>query len=528
MGDSAALSEPQTARREAAMRFLVGRIDYERTRSMPYDPHQLGLGRMRQLLDLLGGPDRGLAIIHVAGTKGKGSTSAMIAAALSAAGLRTGLFTSPHLDRVEERMRIDGQPCTPQELAELVELVQPAVETMDRGLGIRDWGLENGGRSAVGGAQPACPPIPNPQSPISNPCSSPTFFEITTAMALAFFARQQAHAAVLEVGLGGRLDATNVCSPRLSVITSISFDHTQQLGDSLAAIAREKGGIIKPGVPVVSGVTEAEPREVIRHICRQRDCRLIERGTDFDFEYEPPRHLENADGCGLLRYRAGNERGTLGHRPGTMQRWSALAGMVAHGGGRPFALRLPGRHQAANAALAITSLEELGRTGWDVPEEAVRRALSELVWPARVEVVARRPAVVVDAAHNVASIRALLETLQESFAARRRILIFAASRDKDHRGMIARLPGSFDEILWTRYRDNPRAVPPEELQALAVELGQPRWPVYPDSAAAWEAARRLASAEDLIVAAGSFFLAAEVRRLAINPIQRTMEDRKSL
>ena len=509
------------------MRFLLGRIDYERSRSMPYNPHQLGLGRMRELLDRLGQPERGLPVIHVAGTKGKGSTSAMIAAALSAAGLRTGLFTSPHLDRVEERMRIDGRPCEPEELVELVELVRPTVEAMEKGLGIRDWGLEASGQAASplrndqrpAGGCPDCLPIPNPDpradapgSLIPNPhdpaapgARIPTYFEIITAMALVHFARRNARAAVLEVGLGGRLDATNVCSPEVSVITSISFDHTQQLGNSLAAIAWEKGGIIKPGVPVVSGVTEDEPREVIRQICRQRGCRLIERGTDFDFDYEPPRHLERADGCGLVRYRAGGD-------PGTMR------SMVAYPA-RQFSLGLPGRHQAANAAVALAVLEELSRAGWDVPEAAVRRGLGELAWPARIEVLARRPAVVLDAAHNVASIEALVETLRESFAARRRTLIFAATQDKDYRGMLERLLGSFDEILWTRYLDNPRAVPPEDLQALAVELGARRWPIYAEPAAAWEAARRLASPEDLIVVAGSFFLAAEIRRVVRGEIR---------
>ena len=486
------------------MRFLLGRIDYERSRSMPYDPHQLGLGRIRELLDRLGRPDAGLPVVHIAGTKGKGSTSAMIAAALSAAGLRTGLFTSPHLDRVEERIRIDGRPCEPEELVELVDLVRPAVEAMN----------------------PHDPAAPGAR--IANPSSAgPTYFEIITAMALVHFARRKVRAAVLEVGLGGRLDATNVCSPQVSVITSISFDHTQQLGNSLAAIAWEKGGIIKPGVPVVSGVTEDEPREVIRQICRQRGCRLIERPADFDFDYEPPQHLERADGCGLVRYRAGgdhadqcrptptnaDQRDPHAGTPSVPGRCPVGARSVPDGVCRQFSLRLPGRHQAANAAVALAVLQELSRAGWDVPEAAVRRGLGELAWPARVEVLSRRPTVVLDAAHNVASIEALVETLRESFAAARRILIFASSQDKDHRGMLQRLLGCFDEILWTRYLDNPRAVPPEDLQALAVELGSRRWPIYADPAAAWEAARRLASPEDLIVVAGSFFLAAEIRRL---------------
>jgi dihydrofolate synthase/folylpolyglutamate synthase len=482
--------------REAAARFLLERIDYERSRAMPYDPHRLGLDRMRVLLGRLGRPDQGLPVVHVAGTKGKGSTSAMIAAALSAAGLRTGLFTSPHLDGVEERMRIDGQPCSPDDLVELIDLVRPAVETMDGG---REEELQNAkckmqnansgetAQSPRPKTQDPRPLIPNPQSLIP---SSPTYFEITTAMALLHFARQKARAAVLEVGLGGRLDATNVCAPQLSVITSISFDHTQQLGNTLAAIAREKAGIIKPGVPVVSGVTAAEPREVIRQICRERGCRLIERQTDFDFDYEPPRRLELADACGVLHYRAPD-------------------------GCRAFSLRLAGRHQAANAALAVAALDQLRRSGWQVPDAAIGTALAGLTWPARIEVVARRPAIVLDGAHNVASVEALLETLDACFAPARRILIFAASRDKDHHGMLRRLLGRFDEILLTQYLDNPRAMPAEELERLAAQIDGRRRPVYAGPAAAWEAARRLAAPEDLLCVSGSFFIAAEIRRLLV-------------
>jgi dihydrofolate synthase/folylpolyglutamate synthase len=322
------------------------------------------------------------------------------------------------------------------------------------------------------------------------PSGGPTYFEITTAMALLHFARHNAAAAVLEVGLGGRLDATNVCRPAVSVITSIGLDHTEQLGTTLAAIAGEKAGIVKPGVPVVSGVVPSEPRDVIRAVCRRQGCRCIELATDFDFDYEPPRHLEQAAAAGRFRFR------------------------MAGGASRNFALALPGRHQAANAAVALAAVEELRRGGWNLPEAAIERALADLNWPARVEVVARRPAVVVDGAHNVASVEALVATLDESFAADRRWLIFAGSQDKDLRGMLARLLPKFDEVLLTRYRNNPRGASPDELARLAAAVdGRPR-PLFDDSADAWQSARRQAAPEDLIVIAGSFFLAAELRPLA--------------
>ena len=441
------------------MRFLFDRIDYERSRAMPYDPRRMGLDRVEQLLDRLGRPQDGLRLVHVAGTKGKGSTSAMIAAALSAAGYRTGLFTSPHLDRIEERMAVDGSPCEPDEFVDLLQRVRPAVETMDH-----EMAADGSGRSG------------------------PTYFEITTAMALLRFAACKADAAVLEVGLGGRLDATNVCTPLVSVITSISFDHTQQLGNTLAAIAREKAGIVKSGVPLVSGVIAPEPREVIRETCRRLGCRLIELGTDFAFDYEPPRHLQRAAACGRLDFRMAGRRQT-------------------------YHLGLAGRHQAANAAVAISALAQLQEAGLNLPERAIREAIEQLRWPARIEVVARRPAIVLDAAHNVASVEALVQTLDESFSCGRRLLIFATTADKDHRGMLGRLVGHFDEIYFTRYLDNPRGVPPEQLEAIAAELSGRRWPICPEPADAWEAARQAASPEDLVCITGSFFIAAEIRRL---------------
>ncbi len=471
---SPTVDSTSSTRRADALKFLLGRENYERWRSVPYDPARMGLQRMRQLLEELGSPERGLPIVHVAGTKGKGSTSAMIAASLSAAGYRTGLFTSPHLDEIEQRIAIDGQPCEADEFTALVDLVRPAAAALDR-------------RAESGQ-------------------SGPTFFEITTAMALLHFRRQNAQAAVLEVGLGGRLDATNVCQPVVAVVTNISLDHTQQLGNTLWAIAGEKAGIIKPGVPVVSGVVEPEARDTIREVCRKRGSRLVERDTDFTFDYRPPQHLEREAGNGQVVYRQmTTQAGSLRDDADTQ------AGSLRYG--VSFELALPGRHQAANAATALATLDVLRQASWRVPRAAVQRALAGLSVPARVQVISRRPAVVLDAAHNVASIRALVETLEESFSAARRLLIFATTRDKDVRGMLQCLCEHFDEVYFTRYSESSRAVPPEELQQAAEELTGRRWPAMDRPAAAWEAARRSATANDLICTTGSFFLAAEMKSI---------------
>lgn len=453
------------------MRFLNQRIDYERALAVPYHATQFKLERMRELLARLGDPQQGMPIVHIAGTKGKGSTAAMIAAVLTAAGYRTGLFTSPHLDRVEERLAIDGRPCTEAEMIALIERVIPAVEAIDREASRRD-----------------------------PPETGPTFFEIITAVALLHFAEANADWVVLEVGLGGRLDSTNVCHPTVSVVTSISLDHTKQLGHTLEAIAWEKAGIIKPGVPVISGVTDPGPRNVIRQAARQRGSPTIELSEDFRFDYRPPHDLEQ------------------GPQPGKIDFFfsSGANGVTL----RDLQLGLVGLHQGANAAVALATLVELQRVGWTIPEAAIREGLASVVWPARVEVIARRPTIVIDAAHNLASVQALLRSLDQSFTARRRILVFATTQEKDIRGMMECLLERFDHVVLTRYLHNPRAVPVEELDAIARELTSRPYLVRPTPAEAWDEVRKLASPDDLICVTGSFFIAAQMRHEIHNrPLQ---------
>ena len=446
---------------QQALDFLFARIDYERLAASSYGRSEFRLDRMRELLARLDNPHRAYRIVHVAGTKGKGSTAAMISGILTAAGYRTGLYSSPHLERIEERVAIDGCPCSEEELVELVERLRPSVEAMD----CRADRGEGGGR--------------------------PTYFEITTAMALVQFARRRVDAAVVEVGMGGRLDSTNVCQPAVSVITTISFDHMKQLGNTLAAIAREKAGIIKPGVPVVSGVVDDEPRSVIAATARGRGSPLVQIGEDFDFVYRPPRDVQMAESHGRMDY-----------RPRVPNLEPAY---------RDLELGLLGRHQAANAAVAVATVAELRGLGWKVPERAVREGLAGARWPARVEVVARRPTVVVDAAHNTASIASLLTTLDESFAARRRWLVFATTQDKPVGEMLAQLLPRFDGVVLTRYLNNPRYVPVEELASLA-RPGAASLYCCETPLEAWQRIKELAMPDDLVCVTGSFFLAAEMRQ----------------
>jgi dihydrofolate synthase/folylpolyglutamate synthase len=465
---------PPTLRRQAALDFLLGRINYERVAALPYCERQLKLDRMRTLLHRLGDPDAGIPIIHVAGTKGKGSTSALIAAILHAAGYEVGVFSSPHLENLEERFCINGRPCSADELVALVDRIRPAIQQMDVAA------------DAVGDIS-----------------QQPTFFEMTTAMALMHFADRPVDAIVLEVGLGGRLDSTNVCQPAVTVITSISLDHTKQLGDTTAKIAAEKGGIIKPGVPLILGRVDDDARNVILRIARDHGSRVIEAGQDFQVVYRPPHEVDDHATFGELDFIELRSAAPLELKSAT--------------------LRLLGQHQAANAAVALATVLELRRQGWLISTDAMRSGLAAASLHGRIEVIGRRPTVVLDVAHNVASVQALVDSLDESFASRERTLIFAASRDKDVAGMIRVLLPHFQRMIVTQFQENPRAVPTEqitqicraELQRLGMAEDAKQVVALKMPEDAWRSARELASADELICITGSFFIAAELRPLAI-------------
>jgi dihydrofolate synthase/folylpolyglutamate synthase len=458
---------------DVAIQFLMDRIDYERIPAVPYREREYKLDRMREFLRRLGDPQRDFPIVHIAGTKGKGSTAAILTSICVAASYETGAYTSPHLDRLEERIAINGEPCSAAELVSLVDFARPVVEEMDAECAR--------GQSDDGFSPPG-----------------PTYFEITTALALLHFARCKVDIAILEVGMGGRLDSTNVCEPVCSVITSISFDHTKQLGNTLAQIAREKAGIIKPRVPVVCGVTEDEPQHAIAELAQARDAPLIQLERDFEFEHSQARDGAEDVAVTLLDY--------ANHIDSTCFKQMQLG--------------LLGRHQAANAAVALAVTDVLARQGWQFTDEARRRGLATASCRARVELIRRNPAVVIDAAHNVASIDALLDTLNSVFSKGIRILVFATTQEKDLVGMLIRLLPQFDHVIFTRYLNNPRGVPPTELRQLGIDHaiadGAPlkaHCRVCEDPIDAWHAANSLAGQDDQICITGSFFIAAELRRL---------------
>ena len=432
-----------------AIRFWFGRVNYEQK-----TPHfgDFKLERMRRLLDLLGNPHRRLRIVHVAGSKGKGSTSALLASILHQASYRVGLFTSPHLVNVEERIQVDRQPIDPSELAAIMDDIRAAAPpALEREL---------------------------------------TFFEIGTALGFLHFVRRRVDLAILEVGLGGRFDSTNVCEPMLSIITSISFDHTQILGDTLGKIAFEKAGIIKPGRPTISGVRGPEACGVIESVCRERGSALTQIDADFQFTHEPAL-IEGDRECWP------SVRVTTARR-----RWPWLSlGMI-------------GAHQACNAALAITAVDELMAQGVPIGDSAVAEGLARVHWPARLEIMGRRPLVLLDCAHNVASAHALREALEQSFpvpADGRRMLIFAGNQDKDLAGMLSVLAPCFECIFLTGIRNSQRSAAPEQLAEWIPLQRRGDCIICPDSAQAWRRARAEAKANDLICVTGSVFLAGELR-----------------
>jgi len=437
---------------EEAIQFWFGRVNYEQK-----TPHvgDFKLGRMRLLLDILGNPHERLRIIHIAGSKGKGSTSALLASILQAENYRVGLFTSPHLVSVEERIQVDREPISKFELAALLTEIR--------------------GRTTKAFAEEL------------------TFFEIGTALGFLHFVRRRVDFAIVEVGLGGRFDSTNVCQPMLSIITSISLDHTQMLGDTLNKIAYEKAGIIKPFRPTISGVRDPGAKQVIVEACRERASPLRQMGVDFRYTHEPAR-IE-ADREQPSRVQISTWQGA----------WPELT------------LNLIGEHQARNAAVALAGVELLREQGVPIAVRSVVDGLAHVRWPARLEIVARRPLVLLDCAHNVASAQALAQSLEKSFVmpnARRR-LVFGGNRDKDLAGMLEVLAPKFDRIYLTSFQSTTRCASPEQLLSLVPADRRELCETFDSSIDAWNRARAESLPSDLICITGSVFLAGDLRPIIV-------------
>jgi dihydrofolate synthase/folylpolyglutamate synthase len=437
---------------QEALDYLYSFIDYSVQRSYRYSPQVFDLGRVQRLLRSLGNPQDRYASIHVAGTKGKGSVCALVASALRAAGCRTGLYISPHLLHFTERIQVDGRPIPEADVARLVEVLKPHVAQVP--------GL--------------------------------TTYEITTALAFLYFAEQEVDWAVVEVGLGGRLDATNVISPRVAVITSLSYDHTHLLGERLSDIAAEKAGIIKPGVPVVLAPQIAEAESVVARIAQERGAPLIRVGRDWLFA--PGGH--DLQGQSLFIWSADEQP--------RMDAFVESAGEEEWVPSR-FEIPLLGYHQVINAAVAFAALHAARSGEVPIPEAAIREGFRKVSWPGRFQVLSEDPIVVVDSAHNRDSALKLRLALDDYFPGQRVTLIFGASTDKDIPGMFAELLPRVSRLILTQAA-HPRATEPEALATLGRGHGLPVQLVSP-VAEALERALAESRPEEVILVAGSVFVA---------------------
>ncbi len=436
---------------DSALDYLYSFINFEQKSLDRYQASKIDAERPRRLLAELGSPQDRYPSIHIAGTKGKGSVAAMCAESLRAAGLRVGLYTSPHLREFRERIRV----LTPDDA--IGHIPEAAfVEQMNR------------------------------LRPLVDHSPGITWFEIVTALAFCYFADAAVDVAVVEVGLGGRLDATNVLRPEVSVITSLSLDHTQLLGDTLAQIAYEKGGIIKPGVPVVVAAQLPEALETLERIAAERGAPLTVVGRD---------------------WRYGTNRDHDNHR--TVQQLIVTGGAdpALIPSGTSFTVSLSGEHQLGNAAVALAALEHLRGRFPSLDLAALHAGLAGAQWEGRLQLLQEgpgQPTVLVDCAHNDDSAARLVAALRQDFRYRRLILVFGAPEDKNVAGMLTRLLPLADEVIMTT-ANHPRSATPEQLAEMAAEHGK-RAIVTHSVAAAMSAALQVAEPGDLVLAAGSIIV----------------------
>ena len=401
---------------------------------------KLGLDNIRNLVERLGHPENRFPSVHVAGTNGKGSTVAILESILRQAGYQSGRYISPHLVDMRERIQIRGESISERDVVEMIRNIKPHIEA-----------------------------------------AGASFFEILTAMGFLAFAGNKVDIAVLETGLGGRLDATNVVTPLLTLVTEIGLEHTRILGNRLEAIAGEKAGIFKPGIPCLSGASHSRARKALARLAAERDVpitftknsvrisgvRLTDTGSWFDCQTNAAQY-------------------------------------------RNLILNLLGSHQVRNAALALLAVDRLRDQGWHITEDAVRKGLENVPWQARLQVLRRNPTVLLDSAHNPMGIRTLVKALNTLFTYDRLVLVFGVLRDKAYRQMYNRLAPLADVVILTRPLSD-RALDPEELTHLPASKDR-HVEVIPDISKAWNRAMTHANRGDLVCGAGSIYFVGEVLR----------------
>ena len=420
-----------------ALDYLYSFVDYSLKHASELAKAEFDLDRMRALMDELSNPEAQYPIIHVAGTKGKGSVSALCASALRVAGYKTGLYTSPHLQDYVERIQVNDQPITHADLVTLVEEIKPAIARV--------------------------PYL--------------TTFEITTALGLLYFARQDCEAAVVEVGLGGRLDATNIVAPRVSVITSLSLDHTLVLGDTLAEIAGEKAGIIKPGVPVVTSPQKDEALAVLQKVADENDRNLVLVGRNVEFK-----QLSHSMDGQTLQVQTANLPSLKLTNP------------------------LLGEHQVENAAVAYAALKA---SNINISDDAIQKGFAEAKWRGRFEIARREPPIIFESAHNQDSFAKMYQALETYYPGRQVYLIMGASEDKSLTGMLTEMKPKIKKLIATR-AEHPRAMEPEKIRQLAEQAGVEAEAVEPVEEALQRGLELSEKDGSILLSAGSIFSTAAV------------------
>ncbi len=432
----------------SALNFLRKVTDYEQLKPVRYDRHNFSLARMNRLLTALGNPHKHLRTVHIAGTKGKGSTAAMLSNMLQACGYTVGLYSSPHVLDIRERLTVNDLWITEPEFVRLVNLLVPVVNHTK-----------------------------GPQ---------PTFFDVMTAMAFLFFVEKQVDVAVIEAGMGGRLDSTNVIKPEVCGITSISLDHVQQLGNTLDAIAQEKGGILKSGIPAISAPQAPDAKNTLKQLATNLGVPLRFTGDDIEFSY---------------RFESSRMVG-----PHTRVCLTTPSSRFEH-------LHVPllGEHQAINCGVALGLLDALKTRGFDIDDQQATKGLGKVSLPGRMEILKQQPCVLLDGAHNAASVEALMRTIGQSISYDSMIVIFGCQDGKDIDGMIRHIQLGADKVIFTR-SGSPRAADPKDLAAAYVEQSGNMAQTASTLEQALQIANSAVTPEDLICITGSFYLVGDAKK----------------
>jgi dihydrofolate synthase / folylpolyglutamate synthase len=432
-----------------AIEYLYKKTDYEKQEHLRYNVTTFSLERMENLLALVGNPHNKLTTAHVAGTKGKGSTATMLAKMLEANGYTVGLYTSPHVVHLHERIAVNSQLISEPQMLDLLNRLHSPIEKL------------------------------------AKKGEAPTFFEIMTALAFLFFVDMEVDIAVIETGLGGRLDSTNVISPKVIGITSLSIDHQQQLGNTLDCIAKEKAGVFKPGIPIVTVEQDPTAMKVLKNQAIAMKAPLSVTGGDIDFSF---------------RFETSRE-----HGPHTRICLTTPTSKFEH-------LRVPlhGRHQAINCGLALAMLDRLKACGFQIDNDKSAKGLQDVTLPGRMEMICEDPRIMIDGAHNAASIRALIHAIGQNIPYDSMVVIFGCNNDKDIDGMLRELQYGADKVIFTR-SNCPKAASPQELTERFSEVSHKMCQTSSCLGEALHVARSATGKEDLILITGSFYLIGQAK-----------------